>query len=125
MAAHDKTAPAVANPVLLVVDADPQARAVTESALGRRFGLDYRVLAADTPRGGLGALERLAAGSGDVALVAADLRLPGMDGVEFLERAHALHPRAARVLLVAMDEHHTRLPFSELAALQRATALVS
>jgi len=123
MAAHDITAPALGNPVLFVVDADPQARAVTESALARRFGPDYRVLAADAPRGGLEALERLAAGGGDVALVAADLRLPGMDGVEFLERAHALHPRAARVLLVAMDEHHTRLPFSELAALQRATAL--
>ena len=123
MAAHDITGPALGNPVLFVVDADPQARAVTESALARRFGPDYRVLAADAPRGGLEALERLAAGDGDVALVAADLRLPGMDGVEFLERAHALHPRAARVLLVTMDEHHTRLPFSELAALQRATAL--
>jgi thioredoxin reductase (NADPH) len=123
MAEHDVTAPAPGNPVLFVVDADPQGRAVTESALARRFGPDYRVLAADAPRGGLEALERLAAGGGDVALVAADLRLPGMDGVEFLERAHALHPRAARVLLVAMDQHHTRLPFSELAALQHATAL--
>jgi hypothetical protein len=82
MAAHDITAPALGNPVLFVVDADPQARAVTESALVRRFGPDYRVLAADAPRGGLEALERLAAGGGDVALVAADLRLPGMDGVE-------------------------------------------
>src|SRR6266487_3098104 len=123
MAAHDITAPALGNPVLFVVDADPQARAVTESALARRFGPDYRVLATGAPRGGLEALERLAAGGDDVALVAADLRLPGMDGVEFLERAHALHPRAARVLLVAMDQHHTQLPFSELAALQRATAL--
>jgi thioredoxin reductase (NADPH) len=123
MAAHDIAAPAFGNPVLFVVDADPQARAVTESALARRFGTDYQVLAADAPRGGLEVLERVAAGGGDVALVAADLRLPGMDGVEFLERAHALHPRAARVLLVAMDQHHTRLPFSELAALQRATAL--
>ena len=102
MTAHDITAPAIGNPVLFVVDADPQARAVTESALARRFGPDYRVLAADAPRGGLEALERLVAGGGDVALVAADLRLPGMDGVEFHERAHALHPRAARVLLVAM-----------------------
>ena len=30
MAAHDITAPALGNPVLFVVDADPQARAVTE-----------------------------------------------------------------------------------------------
>jgi thioredoxin reductase (NADPH) len=123
MTADDTTIEALGSPVLFLVDADPQARVVTESALDRRFGPDYRVLAADTPRGGLEALERLAAGGGDVPLVAADLRLPGMDGVEFLRRAHALHPRAARVLLMAMDQHHTQLPFSELAALRRATAL--
>lgn len=35
-------------PVLFIADGDPEARAVTESALARRFGSDYRVLAADT-----------------------------------------------------------------------------
>lgn len=120
---HDIAAPALGNPVLVLVDADPQARAATESALTRRFGSDYRILATDTPRGGLEALKRLSAEGGDVALVAADLHLPGMDGVEFLERAQALHPRAARVLLVAMDQRHTQMPLSELGTLQRATAL--
>jgi thioredoxin reductase (NADPH) len=110
-------------PVLLVVDADPEARAVTESVLARRFGPDYRVLAADAPRAGLDMLERLAERGDQVALVAADLHLPGMDGVAFLERAHLLHPGASRALLVAMDRHHTRIPLSELATLQRATAL--
>jgi thioredoxin reductase (NADPH) len=124
MIAYDGTRPAVLNsPVLMLVDADPQARAVTESALARRFGPDYRILTTDTPQDGLEALEGLAGEGDDVALVAADRRLPGTDGVEFLEQAHALHPRAARVLLVGMDEHHTQLPFSELATLQRATAL--
>jgi hypothetical protein len=46
-----------------------------------------------------------------------------MEGVEFLERAHLLHRDASRVLLVAMDRYHTRIPFSELATLQRAAAL--
>jgi thioredoxin reductase (NADPH) len=110
-------------PVLLVVDADPEARAVTESALARRFGPDYRVLAADAPQAGLDMLERLAERGDQVALVAADLHLPGMDGVAFLERAHLLHPGASRALLVAMDRYHTRIPLSELATLQRATAL--
>ena len=50
MTAHDTTIQALGNPVLFLADADPQARAVTESALARRFGPDYRVLAADTPR---------------------------------------------------------------------------
>src|SRR4029450_10786425 len=110
-------------PVLLVVDADPEARAVTESALARRFGPDYRVLAANAPQAGLDMLERLAERGDQVALVAADLHLPGMDGVEFLERAHLLHRGASRALLVAIDRYHTRIPLSELATLQRTTAL--
>lgn len=125
MTTDDGTAHAAAlpPPVLLIVDADPEARAMTESALARRFGPDYQVLAATTPQGGLDALQRLADHDGDVALVAADLHLPGMDGVEFLDRSQPLHPNSWRVLLVAMDRYHTRVPFTELAALQRAAAL--
>jgi hypothetical protein len=44
----------------------------------RRFGPDFSVLTANSPGTGLDA--------------AADLHLPGLDGVDFLERAHALHP---------------------------------
>jgi thioredoxin reductase (NADPH) len=115
--------PAVACPVLFVVDADPQARARTESALARRFGPDYIVQSVDSASDGLAALERLAGTGTPVALVAADLHLPGMGGVDFLDRAHHLHRDASRMLLVAMDRHGTRVPFTELATLQRATAL--
>jgi thioredoxin reductase (NADPH) len=111
------------DPVLLVIDADPQELATFGHALRKRYGADYRVMAESTPEAGLEILERLAYRGDDVALVAADLRLPGTDGVEFLERARALHRGVVRALLVAMDEHHTRIPFSELETLQRATAL--
>jgi thioredoxin reductase (NADPH) len=111
------------SPVVLIVDADSQARVVAELALARRFGRDYQVWAFGTHQDALTALQRLADQGGEVALVAADLRLPGMDGVELLERAHALHPGSWRVLLVAMDRYHARVPFTELAAVQRATAL--
>ena len=111
------------DPVLLVIDDDPQDLAASERALRRRYGADYRVMAEHSPKAGLDLLERLAHRGDDVALVAADLRLPGMNGVEFLERARALHRGVVRALLVAMDEHHTRIPFSELETLQRATAL--
>ena len=110
-------------PVLLVVDADETARLETEAVLNRRFGDDYRVLAVDSPQGGVNELLDRAREGQEVALIAADLRLPGMDGVAFLERAHALHPGAVRVLLVAMDESRTRVPFSELETLRRATGL--
>jgi thioredoxin reductase (NADPH) len=110
-------------PILVIVDADPGAREETVSALVRRFGPDYQVLPAGTAQEGLDALRGLADRGDEVALVAADLRLPGIGGVEFLQRARALHPGASRVLLVAMDRYHTRVPFTELTTLQRATAL--
>jgi thioredoxin reductase (NADPH) len=112
-----------ATPVLVVVDADRLARVETEAALVRRFEPDYRVVSADSSTTGLAVLERLSSDGEDVALIAADLRLPGMDGVAFLERAQELHRDAGRVLLLAMDRYHTRIPFTELATLQRATAL--
>ncbi|HYY80973.1 MAG TPA: FAD-dependent oxidoreductase, partial [Actinomycetes bacterium] len=125
MTTHDGTTDAAARglPALLIADADPKARAATESALARRFGADYHILTADSPQAGLDILQGLADRGEQVALVAADLHLGGVDGVEFLERAHLLHRDASRVLLVAMDRYHTRIPFSELATLRRATAL--
>ena len=112
-----------ARPVLFVVDADGEARAATESALVRRFGADYRVLTADSEEAGLDALRRLAHRGDQVALVAAELHLPGIDGIAFLERAQALHRGASRVLLLEMDQYRTRIPFTELETLQRATTL--
>jgi thioredoxin reductase (NADPH) len=121
---RERSAETVAGaPVLVIVDADQHARGVTESALVRRFAPDYRVLTADSAEAGLDTLARLAQTGDDVALLAADLHLPGMGGIEFLERAHRLHRGASRVLLVQMDRHHTRIPFSELETLRRATAL--
>src|SRR5579872_5019190 len=110
-------------PVLVVVDSDDDARATFQAALVRRFGADYQVLAADSAEAGLAALERLAHESEQVPLVAADLGLPGIGGVEFLERAHALHPRATRALLLGMEPRGTRIPFGALPTVQRATAL--
>jgi thioredoxin reductase (NADPH) len=110
-------------PVLFVADGDLQARDVLQSALVRRFGTDYRVVTANTATDGLQALQRLAHDGDDVPIVAADVHLPGMDAVEFLQQAYALHPRSSRVLLVPMDRYHTRVPFSELPTIQRATAL--
>jgi thioredoxin reductase (NADPH) len=111
------------DPVLLVVDNDPPELMAFERALRRRYGADYRVLAERSPEAALDLLERLAEGGEDVALVAADLHLPGMDGVEFLERAHALHQGVVRALLVAMDEYHTRIPFKEMETVRHASAL--
>ncbi|MGZ7039309.1 MAG: hypothetical protein ACXVJO_14135, partial [Thermoanaerobaculia bacterium] len=89
----------------------------------RRFGSDYEIRTARNAGDALPILKQLRDQSRDVALVAASLDLPGIDGVEFLAHAHALHRKTTRLLLVATDEFHTRIPFSTLPVLRRATAL--
>jgi thioredoxin reductase (NADPH) len=110
-------------PVLLVVDHDPRELATFERTLKRRYGADYKVMVERSPEAALELLERLARRGEDAALVAADLRLPGTDGVEFLEQASALHLSVVRALLVAMDEYHARIPFKEMETIRHATAL--
>jgi thioredoxin reductase (NADPH) len=117
----DGTAPDL--PVVFIVDAGQEARVAMEAALRRRFGLDYRIESADSAAAGLAALDQMARDGAQVALVAADLRLPEIDGVEFLGRAQLLHSGARRMLLVAMDRRGTRIPLDDLEALQRVTAL--
>jgi len=117
------TGAAARTPVILIVDPDPHASMALQTALARRFGQDYRVLTAGSADAALQALEDLAHDHADVALVAAELHLGRVDGVEFLQRAHSLHPRAGRALLLTMDERGTRIPFGALPAIQRATAL--
>src|SRR5690349_907402 len=114
---------AARSPVLLIVDPDLQARNAIQTALERRFGKDYQVVIVASAEAALETLARLANTHADVALVAAELALDGVDGVEFIEQAHVLHPRAIRALLLAMDERGTRIPFGALPAIQRATAL--
>ena len=110
--------------MLFVADADAEARVRIAAALTRRFGADYDVRAAGTESEGLAQLEQLARDGVPVALIAADLALTGdQGGLTFLERAHASHPHASRVLLVAMDRRGTRIPFDSLAALKHASAL--
>jgi thioredoxin reductase (NADPH) len=90
----------VSEPVLLVVDASPEAAGVVAGALRRRYGADYRVLTEGSAAAGLARLEALRRGGAAVALLLADQGLPGEGGAAFLARAHDLAPGARRVLLV-------------------------
>ncbi len=75
---------------ILIVDDEP---AILES-LELTLGDDYRVLTAASGEEGLEVLKREA-----VALIITDQVLPSMSGVEFLERAIELNPRAIRMML--------------------------
>jgi thioredoxin reductase (NADPH) len=86
-------------PVILLVADDGRVLDPLAADLGRRFGADYRVVAARSAAEALAVLGPLAAGPEEVALVVADHELPGSGGLELLLRVHDLHPGSKRVLL--------------------------
>jgi thioredoxin reductase (NADPH) len=88
-------------PILMTIDDDPEVSRAVERDLRRRYGAEYRVLRAESGPAALDTLEKLKARGDPVALLLADQRMPVMTGVEFLEKAIVLYPRAKRVLLTA------------------------
>jgi thioredoxin reductase (NADPH) len=90
----------MAKPALVVVYSDRETLAALERDLGRRFGADYQVLAADTPAATLDALGARSRAGEQAAVLLADQWLAGMTGIQFLSRAHELYPAAKRVLLI-------------------------
>ncbi len=91
----------MARPILLAVDDDVSVLEAVVQDLRRQYGAEYRVLRAASGQAALDILEQLRSRQDPVALLLSDQRMPGMTGVEFLERAMALFPDARRVLLTA------------------------
>jgi thioredoxin reductase (NADPH) len=91
----------MANPVILVVDDDPQVLRAVEREVRGRFGGDYRVVAAGSGADALNAIRRLTLRGTPIALLVADQRMPGMTGVELLAASLPLLPQTKRVLLTA------------------------
>ncbi len=78
-------------PKLLIVDDDERLL----RSLARVLKTNYEVQAESNPYRALVALED----EGPYAAIVCDLTMPGVDGVEFLERAHAEAPETPRILL--------------------------
>jgi thioredoxin reductase (NADPH) len=92
------------HPILFLVDDRGRVLHALAADLTRRFGADHRIVTESSPGAALAALERLAGGTEEVALVVAAQRMAELAGVEFLLAAHELHPGAKRVLLVGRRE---------------------
>ena len=88
-------------PVILTVDDDISVLEALVQDLRRHYGSRYRIIRATSGQSGLEVLEELKRRGEAIALLLSDQRMPGMSGVEFLEKSIALVPAAKRVLLTA------------------------
>lgn len=91
----------MARPVILAVDDDTSVLDALTQDLRRHYGSRYRVIRANSGQSALDAAAELSRRGEPVALMLSDQRMPGMSGVDFLEKTMAIFPIARRVLLTA------------------------
>jgi thioredoxin reductase (NADPH) len=90
-----------ARPILLSVDDDPAVSRAVARDLRRRYAEHYRIMRADSGPEALEVIKEVVLRGEHVAVILADYRMPGMNGVDFLEQAMDLVPQARRALLTA------------------------
>jgi thioredoxin reductase (NADPH) len=91
----------MARPIILAVDDDVNVLEAVVQDLRRRYGSEYRVMRAAGGQAALDTLTQVKERDENVALLVSDQRMPGMTGVQFLERSREVYPEARRVLLTA------------------------
>jgi thioredoxin reductase (NADPH) len=94
----------MAKPIILTVDDDPAVSQAITRDLRVRYAGRYRMIRATSGAEALRSLDQLARRDLPVALIVSDHRMPGMTGIEMLERSRELAPGAKRVLLTAYAE---------------------
>ncbi len=92
---------AAKKPIILCVDDDAQVLGAIDRDLRQEFRPAYRILKAASGDEALALIRELKARAEPLALVLADQRMPGLEGVELLQHARELFPQAKRVLLTA------------------------
>jgi DNA-binding NtrC family response regulator len=96
------------NKYILAVDDDPDIAGLAEQALGRR---GFKVSAFTDP---IMALEHFKANHKDYRLILSDIRMPGMNGYEFVTHIKKINPKVKVILMSAFDieekEFHNVLP---------------
>ena len=91
----------MAKPTILAVDDDPVVSKAITRDLRDRFGADFRVVGATSGPGALELLTEFTLRGRAVALVVSDQRMPGMSGIELLERVRGISPDTKLLLLTA------------------------
>jgi thioredoxin reductase (NADPH) len=91
----------MAKPILLAVDDDTSVLEAVVQDLRRQYGQRYRIVRAASGGAALDIATQLKERGEAIALFLSDQRMPGMTGVDFLQKALPLFPDAKRVLLTA------------------------
>ena len=91
----------MAKPTLLAIDDDSSVLEAIVLDLRQHFGERYRIVRAASGPVALDVCRQLKERGDTVALLLSDQRMPGMTGVELLQRAMEIFPDAKRVLLTA------------------------
>src|SRR5690349_16629594 len=94
----------MSEPVIFVVDDDPQVLSAMRRDLKDRYQPDYRVVAASSGESALQAIRELRTRGDAVAMLITDQRMPGMQGVDLLGGSREFYPLAKRVLLTAYSD---------------------
>ena len=89
----------MAKPIILSVDDDPQVLRAVVRDLKSKYRNEFKVLGASSGKEALETLPELKKRGEPVALIISDHRMPEMNGVDFLEKAKEIFPKAKRVLL--------------------------
>jgi thioredoxin reductase (NADPH) len=98
---HDES---MALPIILAVEEEPDVRRDLERDLAKRYSADYQVLTRESPERGLELLAAAQRDKTEVAIVIAGQHMRSMSGIDFMVRAHELHPLARRALLIRVAD---------------------
>lgn len=91
----------MADPIILTVDDEQLVLNALERDLRQHYARDYRIIKAGSGQEALDVARQLKQRNDSVALFLVDQRMPGMSGIEFLEKVRNLYPEARKVLLTA------------------------
>lgn len=89
------------NPIIVTVDDDPEVLHTIAGDVRRKYGGQFRVIRAESGEQALAAIQEIKLDGETIALFLADQRMPGLDGISFLEASKSLFPDAKRALLTA------------------------
>jgi thioredoxin reductase (NADPH) len=94
----------LSEPVILVIDDDPQVLGAIRRDLKTHYQTKYRVLAAQSGETAVQTAKELKTRGDALAMIISDQRMPGMLGVDVLSQCRELYPFARRVLLTAYSD---------------------